>query len=436
MAAPAKSLRNVAVLTLGCKLNHADSDALARRFAEAGCAVSEDPRNADAVVINSCTVTHVADAKARQLVRRARRLSPAATIVLTGCYVDSAGQRLSLDEADLIIGNEGKPRVVDMVFRARTGQPPAAEAAGERPGLARLRTRAFVKIQEGCNDVCAFCIVPRVRGPENSRTIADVVLEARQHEAAGVQELVLTGTQLGHYGRDKGWEPGPLKLLQALLRNTAVPRIRVSSLQAQDFSEQLLELWQDPRLCPHFHVPLQSGSEHVLGRMRRRYDPKTYRSAIAMIRRTVPGAALTTDVIAGFPGETDDDFEQTLQLCRDMRFAAIHAFPYSIRRGTAAALMADQVEQDIRDARVNRLIALGRESGRRFRETLVGTHQQVLWEESRENTWIGLTPNYCRVRAVGRGAVNTIDNVRIDGVAGALLTGVIEPRGRALGLAS
>jgi threonylcarbamoyladenosine tRNA methylthiotransferase MtaB len=428
MAASAKPLRNVAVLTLGCKLNQADSDRIARQFSDAGCVVSQDPNDVDAVVINSCTVTHVADAKARQLVRRARRLSPAATIVLTGCYVDSAGSSLCLNEADLMVGNRGKAGIVDAVFQARTGHSPAPEAAGERPGLGRLRTRAFIKIQEGCNDVCAFCIVPRVRGPEDSRTIAEIVLEAQQHEAGGVQELVLTGTQLGHYGRDKGWEPGPRKLLRALLDETSIPRIRVSSLQAQDFSEELLELWHDRRLCPHFHVPLQSGSASVLERMRRRYNPAGYRTAIQLIRRMVSDAAVTTDVIAGFPGETDHDFAQTMDLCREVGFAAIHAFPYSVRRGTAAAMLGEQVDQRSRDDRVRQLIDLGRQSARRFREKLVGTEQEILWEESDgQGMWIGLTPNYCRVRARGRAVLNTIGKAYIDGVTGPHLTAVIRP---------
>ncbi|HEX5939250.1 MAG TPA: tRNA (N(6)-L-threonylcarbamoyladenosine(37)-C(2))-methylthiotransferase MtaB [Dehalococcoidia bacterium] len=439
MAVAAKPLRNVAVLTLGCRLNQADSDAIARRFAEVGCAVGHDPAGADVVVVNSCTVTHVADRKARQLVRRARRLSPEATVVLAGCYVDSAGSGLELHEADLLIGNQGKDQLVDLVFRWRTGEPAAPEAAGERSGLRGLRTRAFIKIQDGCNDVCAFCIVPRVRGREKSRPIEELVDEARMHEAAGAREIVLTGTQLGHYGRDMGWEVGPRRILEAMLKSTSIPRIRLSSLQPQDFSQPLVELWADRRLCPHFHVPLQSGSASVLARMRRRYDPGQYRVTIEMIRRGVPGASITTDVIAGFPGETDREFEETAELCRGVGFAAIHAFPYSIRKGTAAARMDGQVAPGVRDVRVRVLLEIGRESGRRFREQMVGSTQPILWEEAdEEGHALGLTPNFCRVRTAQPAALeNTIGAALIDGVKGGVLVGEVVPaRGSAMRLAS
>ncbi|MEX2236285.1 MAG: tRNA (N(6)-L-threonylcarbamoyladenosine(37)-C(2))-methylthiotransferase MtaB [Dehalococcoidia bacterium] len=421
-----KPLRTVAILTLGCKLNQADSDALARSFAAAGCAVTSTEEGADAVVINSCTVTHVADSKARQLVRRARRSSPEATVVLTGCYVDSAGPDPGIRAgADLALANRAKPDIVDAVFRRRTGESARPEAAGERPPLRGLRSRAFVKIQEGCNDVCAFCIVPRVRGREDSRPIAEIVAEAQQHEAAGAREIVLTGTQLGHYGRDRGWEAGPRRLLEALLERTTIPRIRLSSLQAQDIFPGLLDLWSDRRLCPHFHLPLQSGSDAVLKRMRRRYTSARYRSAVEMIRSEVADVAITTDVIAGFPGETEAEHHETVVLCREAGFAALHVFPYSIRQGTSAALLGAQLTPEVKRARADELIALGRESGRAFRRSLLGSTHDVLWEEPSEpGAWFGLTPNYQRVRVDSQQSLaNTITPTRLHAPRGDLIQG-------------
>jgi len=391
----------VSVLTLGCKLNQADSEVIARRLAGNGVRVLDRAvPGAAAFVINSCSVTHVADRKARHLVRMARRLSPDAEIVLTGCYAETAPADIAKQTgANAVLPNAAKPEIPDRLLeRLRDRGDPSAGC----PTLIRgdLRTRAFVKIQEGCNELCAFCIVPYTRGRETSVPIDGVVAEVRAREADGVQEVVLTGTQLGNYGRDTGErDQGPRRLLEALLERTSVPRIRLSSLQAQDISPALLDLWQDRRLCPHFHLPLQSGSDSVLKRMRRRYSTGDYRRAVALIRERVPDVAITTDAIAGFPGETDSDFEATSGLCREMGLAAIHAFPYSRRPQTAAALMRDHLPPPVRRARLERLLQLGRETSLDFRRCFLGRTMQVLWEGSRGGRWQGLTGNYIRVYA-------------------------------------
>ena len=278
----------VSVLTLGCKLNQADSEAIARRLAGDGVRVTDRPvKGAEAFVINSCSVTHVADRKARHLVRMARRLSPGAEIVLTGCYAETAPDNIvEVTGADAVLPNDEKPSIPDRLLeRLRERGDPTAGCPS--PVSGGLRTRAFVKIQEGCNELCAFCIVPYTRGREVSTAIDRVVDNVRAREADGACEVVLTGTQLGNFGRDLGWrEHGPRRLLEALLERTSIPRIRLSSLQAQDISPTLLRLWNDPRLCPHFHLPLQSGSDAVLKRMRRRYTSDEYRHAVALIRET------------------------------------------------------------------------------------------------------------------------------------------------------
>ena len=390
----------VAILTLGCKLNQADSQALARELLAHGCRIIQRPAPADAFVINSCSVTHVADRKSRHLVRLARRLSPGATVVLAGCYAESAGADLAERiGADVVVG------IRDRSSLAATILPRLGDGNGSRPPLPAgdgLRTRAFVKIQEGCNEVCSFCIVPRTRGRERSVPIERVVTEVLIRQAEGVQEVVLTGTQLGNYGRDLDVPCGPTLLLAALLARTAVPRLRLSSLQAQDIHEGLLRLWDDSRLCRHFHLPLQSGSDRVLAAMRRRYGARQFLEAASLIRERVPDVAITTDVMVGFPGETEADFQETYRRCQEAGFAAIHVFPYSRRPGTTAALMLDHVPTAAKRDRLERMLALARASADTFRAHFEGRTMAVLWEEARPRRgartfWQGLTDNYLRV---------------------------------------
>ena len=258
-----------------------------------------------------------------------------------------------------------------------------------------------MKVQEGCNDVCAFCIVPRTRGREVSRSIEDVAGDVVAAHARGAREVVLTGTQLGAWGRDLPEPLTPRDLIAGVLSRTETPRLRFSSLQPQDITPELVALWDDPRLMPHFHLALQSGADPVLARMRRRYDVAAYRAALDRIRAAVPDAAVTTDVIAGFPGETEEDFASTLALCREAAFARIHAFPYSPRARTAAASMPDQVPVEVRKERMARLLALADELGAAFRGRFAGTIRPVLWEETRATPegprWHGLTDNYISV---------------------------------------
>jgi threonylcarbamoyladenosine tRNA methylthiotransferase MtaB len=397
----------IAILTLGCKLNQAESQALARELLSHGCRVIQRPEPADAYFINSCSVTHVADRKSRHLVRLARRLSPNATIVLAGCYAESGGADLAgRIGADLVISNVDKASLAEELLRrlgygngSRSSLPPDD---GLRPdGRAPARTRAFVKIQEGCNDVCSFCIVPRTRGRERSVPVERVVTEVLDRQAEDVQEVVLTGTQLGNYGRDLGILGGPAPLLAALLARTAVARLHLSSLQAQDINADLLRLWEDPRLCRHFHLPLQSGSDRVLAAMRRRYSTRQYLEAASLIRERVPDVAITTDVMVGFPGETEADYEETYRLCQDVGFAAVHVFPYSRRPGTAAALMRDHVSPAVKRQRLEGMLALARASADAFRARFQSRTMTVLWEEARRYgaraVWQGLTDNYLRV---------------------------------------
>lgn len=384
-----------AILTLGCKLNSADSEAMARRLSEAGWKVVERPTpETDAVIVNSCSVTHVADRKSRQLARRARRLAPKASVALTGCMVETAAKgTLAGLGADLVYRQTEQRALVERLIEERPARPAASGESG-----ATLRTRAFIAAQEGCNDVCAFCIVPRTRGRERSKPVADVVTEARAREAEGVREIVITGTQLGAYGRDWG-QRSPYPLLAALLEGTSGARIRMSSLQPQDLTPELVDLWRDRRLCRHLHLALQSGSESVLQRMRRRYGADDYRRSVELLRGEIEDVAITTDLIVGFPGESEAEFEESFAFCREMAFAGMHVFPYSQRSGTAAARMADSVSDSVKQERVRRAIALSEEMAAAYRRRFLGTTTEVLWERKQADGWEGLTDTYIRVRA-------------------------------------
>ncbi len=417
-----------AILTLGCKLNIADSEAMTRRLRAAGWNVVDRATDAEAVIVNSCSVTHVADQKSRHLVRVARRVAPNATVALTGCLLETA-QPAQIDAlgADLVFRQPDQLALADKLIDLHASdraiqRTNASFAIDTRP---RLKTRAFIAAQEGCNDVCAFCIIPRTRGRERSRSVEWVVEEALKREAEGVQEIVITGTQLGAYGRDRG-DLKPYDLLKALLDETSIPRIRMSSLQPQDLSDDLLSLWNDPRLCRHFHLALQSGSESVLQRMRRRYTKAQYRAAVQRLHDAVPDVAITTDVIVGFPGETDAEFEECLAFCEEMAFAGVHVFPYSQRSGTVAYRLPGQVPDATKKQRVHRLIDLATDMSRAYRERFVGTTTDVLWETQRDGVWEGLTDTYVRVRTISdANLANRLLRVRLIALAGAGLIGEV-----------
>ncbi len=392
----------VAIETHGCKLNQADSLSLASSFANAGFRVVDDDETPDVYLVNTCTVTHVADRKARQALRAARRRNPDALVVATGCYAQRAPQRLrELDEVDLVLGNTEKATLVERIVRSRKDAlgPCATGVESEAAGFPMGRTRAMVKIQEGCDQVCAYCIVPKVRGRERSIPPAAIVGRINEHAAAGYKEVVLTGTQLGSYGFDLP-DIDLTRLLSRILRETEVPRIRVSSVQPQELTSEMLELWSDPRLCPHFHLALQSGSDAVLGRMRRRYTVLQYLEVAEAARRGVPDAAITTDVIVGFPGETDADFSKTQSVCEKVGFAGIHVFPYSARPGTSAAHFDGGIDPHTKAVRVQQIQSQARDDSAGFRQRFLGTTREVLWEKPGGDNgalWTGLTDNYIRV---------------------------------------
>ena len=415
--------------THGCKLNQADTQVLARHLATKGYSVVSDDGPADIYVLNSCTVTHVADRKARQAVRAARRQNPDGVIIVTGCYAQRAPDDLRhMAEIDLVVGNTGKSSLPGLI-EGLSGGPATACAVGDDDfpsSVVSIRSRAMIKIQEGCDQVCAYCIVPKVRGRERSIPLDDIVHAVKQREDIGCKEVVLTGTQLGSYGFDL--DGTDIRgLVEALLRRTTIPRIRISSLQPQDISNDLLELWSAPRLCPHFHVPLQSGSDAILKRMRRRYTAAEFLDAVHRIKHIIPGVSVTVDAIVGFPGETDEDFRQTLDVCQSAELGSIHVFPYSIREGTSAAHFNGQIDPRIKSQRVRLLTEAADRIAGDFRKSFIGDTRPVLWERSIPSNgkavWTGLTDNYLRVRTTASDDLaNRITPATIEALDGGALT--------------
>jgi len=404
-----KSRTTVALDSLGCKLNQAEIQSLARKLEAAGYKVVAPDAQADIFILNTCTVTHVADRKSRHLLRQARRRSPKARLIAVGCYAHRSPADLEkIDGVELVLGNDRKTDLPDLL-KDPTLQPPAPFPPA-RPHTAR-RTRAFLKIQDGCHNYCAYCIVPYVRSNEYCVPADDVLAQINDLLAEGCQEVVLTGTEIGDY---QSGEVNLTGLISRILSETTLPRLRLSSLQPYHISPELVELWQDVRLCTHFHLSLQSGSNSVLKRMKRRYSTSDYTKAVELICKKVPDVAITTDVIVGFPDETDVEFKESLGFCRSMQFARIHVFPFSPRPGTAAATMPNPLPDSLKKERSNQMLALSKQSVIAFHERFIGKTLDVLWEQQSGGFWSGLTGNYIKVYIESSKALaNRITPVRL-----------------------
>ncbi len=380
--------------TLGCKLNQAETESLAWQFTEAGCRVVSDDK-ADICVLNTCTVTHIADRKSRHFLHLLRKKNPHSLLVATGCYAERSPCDLTKIGVDLIADNEQKSYLVKLVINNFVNRPCYSEVEGPADGESRVRS--FIKIQDGCNDFCTYCIVPMMRGREYSLPVAEVIDVVQARVSAGAREVVLTGTKIGTYNHNGTDLQG---LVSHILGETCVERLHLSSLQPREISEKFLSLWADSRLCRHFHLALQSGSDTVLKRMGRRYTVADYGSAVSLINKFVPGAAVTTDIIVGFPGESGSEFEESYRVCRETGFADMHVFTYSARPGTSAAEMAGQVGDKQKKARSQRMLELAGEIAGDFSRRFLGQTVMVLWEnEVSPGTAVysGLSDNYIRV---------------------------------------
>lgn len=407
----------VAFHTLGCKVNQYDSQAMLEVFQQAGYEAADFEGKADVYVINTCTVTGTGDKKSMQAVRRAMKNNPDAQVVIAGCLAQRDGEKLLSTGARLIIGNSRRGEVVKLLHEAmEKGQAICAVQDILRADYEPLfitrqeeHTRAVLKIQEGCDRYCTYCIIPSVRGGIRSRRPEDIRAEAEGLAKAGFKELVLTGIHLTSYGRDLEGKT----LLDAVKACDieGVERIRLGSLEpviaTEDFVRELAKIG---KVCPQFHLALQSGSDEVLRRMRRRYTTAEFAAACELLRRYFPGCALTTDVICGFPGETEEDFAQSCAFCEKIAFSRLHVFPYSRRQGTKAADMPGQLTRAVKEERTRQLISIGKKTALAYHRSLVGTVQEVLVEEDLSGYTRGYVP--CRI-AGGENACRMGDTLKV-----------------------
>jgi len=416
---------NVYLQSLGCRLNRSEVESLARRFAAAGCVVVSDPAQADVCVVNTCAVTAEAERKSRHRARALARANPEARIAVIGCYATLAPRLCAtLPGVAWVVPNAEKGQTVEIVVSSLSTPPtpfPARERGGVIPrskeGPGGLHTRAFVKVQDGCDNRCTYCIVRLLRGPARSRPMAGIVAEAQALVKAGYQEAVLTGVNLGSYGRDLGLPDGLHTLVETLLIQTDLPRLRLSSLEPWDLDEAFFGLWKNPRLCRQLHLPLQAGCDEILRRMGRRITTAEFTRLVEAARAVIPGLAVTTDVLVGFPGEDEAAFRASYDFVAAMEFARLHVFPYSPRPGTAATRLPNRVPRQVCQARARTMRELGAEQAFRFRQRFVGQEMAVLWEQrQRDGLWAGLTDNYLRV------VTHAVDNLRNRLTATRLLT--------------
>jgi threonylcarbamoyladenosine tRNA methylthiotransferase MtaB len=407
---------------VGCRLNQAEIEQMARQFRAQGHEIADSAGVADLVVVNTCSVTSEAAADSRQKIRQAARAG-AGEVVPTGCWTSLApAEALQLPGVRRIVHNDDKDHLVpDLLGLPREEFDIEPLARLSLPGL-RQRTRAFIKVQDGCDNACTFCITTVARGAGRSRPVIEVLEDIRSALLGGTQEIVLTGVHLGSWGQDFTPSLHLRDLVKRILDETDTPRLRLSSLEPWDLDDGFFSLWENPRLMPHLHLPLQSGSAAVLRRMRRKTTPETFRALVVSARAVCPEIAITTDVIAGFPGETDEEFGETLDFVNGIQFAGGHVFTYSARPGTPAARMKNHIPRDIRKRRNAILRAAFAESGRVYRQKFVGQTLPVLWESASELTdqgWKmeGLTGNYIRVTAFAPEARwNQVDDVRLLGL--------------------
>ena len=424
-------MKTVSFTTLGCKVNQYDSQAMLEQFEQHGYAAAKPGSAADVYVVNTCTVTGTGDKKSMQIIRRCRRRNPQAELIVTGCLAQRLGEELRETGARLILGNQYRAQVVELLEKAISedtqivavenveGVPYEPLSIHNHEG----HTRAVMKIQEGCDNHCTYCIIPSVRGTIRSRSIQAIREEAEALAAAGFQELVLTGIHLTSYGRDLEGRPSLADAVKAACVD-GVTRIRLGSLEPRVANDAFVEALRDmPQLCPQFHLALQSGSDSVLRRMKRGYNTTQFMAAVERIRAAWPTAAFTTDVIVGFPGETEEEFKETLRFSKAVGFARMHVFPFSPRETTPAAEMPDQIPEHVKVDRVRRLIALGDELAKNYHESFLGKTVPVLVEEKhKEGGMVGYTPEYIHVR-VPEGSSGTVCHVRLtalteEGMAG------------------
>ena len=418
----------VAIYTLGCKVNQYETQALETELERRGHTLVPFTGEADAYIINTCTVTAVSDQKSRQTIRQARKRAPRAVVAVCGCYAQTAPEAVRALEVDLVMGTGERMAFLDALedlARARQAQPLVrVDDALRRRTYERLsagglegRTRAMLKVEDGCVNFCTYCIIPYARGPIRSLPLADAVCEAKRLAGEGYRELVLTGIEISSWGADFRDGSALIDLVEALCAAAPECRVRLGSLEPRTVTEEFCRRAAAlPNLCPHFHLSLQSGCDATLRRMGRKYDCARYYESVKLLRDFFDRPGITTDLIVGFPGETEEEFAQTLAFLSRCAFSAMHIFPYSRRSGTPAASMPGQCPNAVKQARARQAAQLAGEMRRAWLERWVGRTLSVLFEEEKDGLWRGHAPNYTEVFAPGNELHNVICDVEITGV--------------------
>ncbi len=395
-------MKKVAFHTLGCKVNIYETEAMQELMQKAGYSIVDFDDKADIYVVNTCSVTNMADRKSRQMLHKAKKDNPDAVIVAVGCYVQAAAKSIKQDEKiDIIIGNNMKNKIADIINDYYEHQDPnTVDISGDfvldiskikeyeefRVLKHKEHTRAFIKIQDGCNQFCSYCIIPYTRGRVRSRSIEEIEKEVRDLVNAGYKEVILTGIHISSYGLDFEEKIQLIELVEKVAKVAGVERLRISSLEPRIITEEFVErLAKLDNFCPHFHLSLQSGSDNTLKAMSRRYDASEFKEGVRLIRKYFDMPALTTDIIAGFPGETEDDFRESLEYIRDIGFFELHVFPYSKREGTKAASMKETLSNKDKTRRVNLLLSMQEPIRRKFLEEKIGKEVEVLIESEFEH---------------------------------------------------
>ncbi|WP_174616355.1 tRNA (N(6)-L-threonylcarbamoyladenosine(37)-C(2))-methylthiotransferase MtaB [Virgibacillus ihumii] len=409
-------MTTVAFHTLGCKVNHYETEGIWNMFKDNGYERVDFDRQSDVYVINTCTVTNTGDKKSRQVIRRAIRKNPDSIICVTGCYAQtSPGEIMEIPGVDIIVGTQNRKKMLDYIEEHKKTREPINGVSNimknrvfEEMDVPEFtdRTRASLKIQEGCNNFCTFCIIPWSRGLLRSRQPENVITQAQSLVDAGYKEIVLTGIHTAGYGEDMK-DYNFAKLLKELeTKVDGLKRIRISSIEASQITDEVIEvLDKSKKIVRHLHIPLQSGSDSVLSRMRRKYSSDFYKQKVNKIRKALPGLAVTSDVIVGFPGETDEEFKETCNFIKDIGYSELHVFPFSRRTGTPAARMENQVDVDVKNERVNQMIELSNQLAKEYAASYENEVLEVIPEEHAseddQNTLVGYTDNYLKVRFNG-----------------------------------
>lgn len=425
-------MKKAALHNLGCKVNAYETEAMQHLLEEAGYEIVPFTQKADVYVINTCSVTNMADRKSRQMLHKAKKNNPDSIVVAAGCYVQTSEKEVLNDlSVDIVIGNDRKHDLVrlleeysldsvnDTVDDINDGKHDFEELFIDQT---KEHTRAFIKVQDGCNQFCSYCIIPYARGRVRSRKFENVIAEVERLAANGFKEVVLTGIHLSSYGVDFEEDTGLLELIQAVNAVKGIERIRLGSLEPKIVTEHFAsELSKLDKICPHFHLSLQSGCDATLKRMNRKYTTKEYERGCELLRKYFVHPAITTDVIVGFPGETEEEFEQTKAYLEHIHFYEMHIFKYSKRKGTRAAVMPDQIDEQIKAARSEKLIALGHDMSKEFRKFYIGKNEEVLFEEKAvigdKEYFVGYTKEYVKVaKKTDENLENQIVSGRISGM--------------------